>query len=588
MSQREVVFLPLEQSAVVIAPPGHGKTFVMARRIAYLLQDNLVPAPGRILGLTFTNAAAREMMERVRSYLGPVDRVDITTFHSFAYQVLRAYGNLLGIDRKFTVLSARRSEELVTQALQEAYPDWDDLEGNDRHRLLEAFAEWRQEHILRLNDEYVHPSLDGVFTEALRRLRDWMERESALDYDHVLWYARRLLQERPSVLRLLRSTYRCILVDEFQDTNPLQFAILRLLCGGSDGAEDRRTYTPVLILADPKQAIYEFQGAVPANVHCAIKVFECGNPIKLRKNYRTQSPFIRALSTALREPQNADYDTRLGKIPLYIAPDPCTEAEWIVNQVQELINSGVPHDEVAVIARIGGRLDQVRAHLEVRGLPAVFVPDFRSNDIECRYASLFDRLGEIVEAHLETRRRASLKSEFRRLCTEIGLDLQEDDIVRTMYEVAATYDSIENYRVPLWEKVQSFLNEILLEINWGEVIRKAVKGKVFVSSIHGVKGLQFETVIICGLENFCFPTRFTCWPCIRQGHQSVVQKLDQEYRVLYVGITRAISEIYLYASLTGGRNLGPRQVSCLVGRIARFIALQGSDMILNDYLCDHG
>jgi DNA helicase-2/ATP-dependent DNA helicase PcrA len=555
----------------------------MTKRITYLLQDGLVPPPGRILALTFTNAAAREMIDRVRSCIDPVERVDITTFHSFAYQVLRAYGNLLGIDRKFSVLSERKSDELIERAFQETHSSWNELDGDTKRDLFQALGVWKQEHVLKLNERYTSP-LDDLFAAVLRWLRNRMEQEAILDYDHVLWYTRRLFQEKPSVLHLFQSTYRYILVDEFQDTNPLQFAILQFLFENTDG--DQNAHTPVLILADPKQAIYEFQGAVPANVGHAMDILECTEPILLQQNYRTQSAFIRVLSTALREPETVDFDERLGKISLHIAPDPIAEAEWVVSCVQRLIDSGVPYDEVAVLARTNWRLNRVRDLLEERGIPSVFVPDFRAREVENSYSALFERLEQITKER--SKRIASLKQAFERLCVQLGLDLEQDDILRTMYEVATTYDSVEYSGQPLWEKVQSFLNEILLEINWGQVIRRAVRGKVFVSSIHGVKGLEFEAILICGVENFCFPSRFVCWPCTNQGQESVAQQLDQEYRVLYVGITRAISEIHLYAALVGGRDMNrQRRVSCLARRIARFITLDEphTERNLDEFLC---
>ncbi|HEY75754.1 MAG TPA: ATP-dependent helicase [Thermoflexia bacterium] len=589
-SQQRAVFFPLDSSVLIVAPPGHGKTFVMTKRISHLLESGKVKPPARILGLTFTNAAAGEMRERIQGDIGPVENVDITTFHSFCYVVLRAYGNVVGVDRKFTVLTEGKAKESLRSILKSVLeeegtcPPGATQYGDDD--IPDEFAKWCRERILKMDKTYTHLRLQAVFEQMLSRFRQRMLEESLIDYDHLLWYTKVLFEEHPEILELFRGVYRYILVDEFQDTNPLQFKLLELLALGHRGTVRKWPARSVFILADPQQAIYEFQGAVPANVEQAKRVFGCAT-LKLTKNYRTTSPLILSLGAVLRGASTTYAGSELGKVPLFLCPSPTEEAAAVVTQVERLLSEGVPLHEIAILARSGWRLRRVRETLASpsNGIPAVFVPDFSAREIERNHAEIFRALESIIEQREETGR---LVANLNRICRELGITPDEDEVLRIMRQFAARYDAGQYRRAPLWERAQSFLNEVLLEINWGEVIRKVVRDKVFVSTIHGVKGLQFEAVIICGLENFLFPSRYICWPCVHTGRRNVLPQIAEESRILYVGITRSRSQVALYASRLGGKNEDKsRQLCCLLRPITDFLNVHGleSGETLEELLC---
>ena len=290
-NQHKAVFLPFEESAIVEAPPGHGKTFVMARRIEFLIESGYIKAPKKILGLTFTNAAAGEMLDDIKSRImgKPLDLIRVMTFHSFCYKILRAYGNLLGFDRNFQIIS----EVEQTRVLRE-------VSARLSLPLEEAqYSEWRKEVHLKNN-----PNYSSQYSSVASRIYQEYVGElgsAKADYDNLLLKTIELFERFPAVLDSYRSVFQYILVDEFQDTNPLQFKfLLSLVFGNKLSKTEEETVAPVFILADEAQAIYRFQAATPENIKAAKESFNC-TEIKLDVNYRSNSESIINLTKAMRD-----------------------------------------------------------------------------------------------------------------------------------------------------------------------------------------------------------------------------------------------------------------------------------------------
>ena len=289
-NQREAVYLPVSQSVIVEAPPGHGKTFVMAKRINHLIKTGEVKAPKKILGLTFTNAAASEMLDDIKTHVGikDLDALRVLTFHSLAYKILRAYGNLIGIDKNFQIIGEVEQKELIDKSKKDLSLD---LEENE-------YREWMTEVLLKQKKDY-----DSSFAENAKAVHDvyLTKLGEKLDYTSLLVKAIQLLEEIPAVLKMYRSVFRYILVDEFQDPNPLQYKLLSLLALGCDSSSQTEevVQTPVFILADEEQAIFRFQGATPDNIQLAQSDFYC-EKINLEVNYRCKSVGINNLTKAMR------------------------------------------------------------------------------------------------------------------------------------------------------------------------------------------------------------------------------------------------------------------------------------------------
>lgn len=585
--QRKAVYAPVDRSLIVIAPPGCGKTLIMAKRIEYLVRTGAVRPPFKALGLTFTNAAANEMEDRIEKEIPEAKPlVYITNFHSFAYSVLRAYGNKIGIPRKFTVLGEiEKQDRLLTvlskyeQSIKEILelpPEerWEALEKNDK---WQRYKEWNREQVLKCNDSYEDGEKDGLFEKTLDEFRGLMHSQSVLDFDHILYYAYRLMKSHESVLDYYRAAFRYVLVDEFQDTNYLQFRILSLLTSDR-GAFSKYSPAKVFILADPDQAIYEFQGATPENIDKAKELFSC-EEVPLYKDYRFTSEGIKVLKTAISYfIRHRQTPSHLGEIPgdkpSFIAFNNMEkEADFIAREVKRIYEKGVPPHEIGILAFPQYRLKLVKQYLDQEGIDTIFVPDFRQGNIEKKYQKLFKELNNVAKRRTKGR---NLLPVFDEICQK-GFDIEDDEVLQILRKLAMGYDRSQFQRRPLWEKIQLFINEVLLEINWGKVLRERIKDKVFLSTIHGVKGLQFEAIIVCGLERYSFPNWRICDPCYRDLMKPdyLSRELIKNLKIFYVGISRAKEHLVLASSLTS-RNGMYRPISCVLIPFADFLLFEGA------------
>ena len=558
-SQRAAIRQPVNLPTLVIAPPGYGKTYVMTARISYVLQRGYVRPPTRILGLTFTNAAAGEMMDRVRLQITPrlLDSISIMTFHSFCYKALRAYGNYVDVKRNYAVVGEVQRSRILLQLFEKAGVQLDENSPSNTAE-MQAFENWLKERILRLKGAF----LDSDFEELLEDVYEQYLAElgaDSLDFMHILLYARRLFLEFPQVLELYRSAFWYILVDEFQDTNPLQFDLLRLLAHGHPEAERKLPARPVFILADPDQAIYEFQGATPVNVRDAEEAFHC-DVIRLERNHRTKADSIISLSTALRSRSSPTImEQQPQKVQLLVASNPTEEANKIVERIQGYEG---PLHEVCVVAQSSYRLYPVRDVLsrDDVNLPFVFVPDFRSKDVERNYAPVFESLAELTG---QSTGRGRLVTQVRRIFASLSSNWEDDEVLKILSNLAGQYD-YKFGSLSLQDKAREFSNDIMLDINWGDLLRRNVRDKVFLSTIHGVKGLQFEQMHICGLVNYEHVHSSICYPCKWGANRDrYLDELEEPFRTLYVAVTRAQSQLYLYVSRRSANNRSRNPV-CLL------------------------
>lgn len=582
--QKKAVFAPFNQSLIVLAPPGCGKTLLMAKRIEYLIKIGAVVPPFKIMGLTFTNAAANEMRDRVASEVPEAESIAyITNFHSFAYSVLRAYGNVLGISRKFTVLGEIEKDDFLLKIfskhetslkkIMESPPEdrWNQL---PRNEIWNRYKDWSIEKLLKNNKDYIDGEYDNLFKRVLQEFQGELIKSGFLDFDHILWYTYKLLKNNPSTLDYYRASFKYVLVDEFQDTNSLQFRILTLLTAD---LEITLKYPPakVFILADPDQAIYEFQGATPENIEIAKNILRC-KVVELYKDYRFSSEGIKLLKSAISSFMRNRYliDVSANSThdkPSFVAlRNIAEEAQYIIERVKEFQSDTIQLHEIAIISFSQYRLNEVKKLLDQENIDNIFVPDFRSGNIERNYRKLFKGLNNTIKE----RSGGYLYSVFEEVCKSEGFDIESDEVLKVLWKISKGYDRSQFRAKSLWEKNQLFINEVLLEINWGKVLRERVKNKIFLSTIHGVKGLQFEVIIICGLEQNSFPNWRICDPCYRNyaTPDYLKRELLKNLKIFYVGISRSKSHLYLTSALRS--NYGYyRPVTCILNPFIEMLVL---------------
>ncbi len=557
--QRLAVYFPPDRSVIVEAPPGHGKTFVMARRIEHLIQSGYIKEPQKILGLTFTNAAAGEMQDDIKTQtkVENLDLIRVMTFHSLGYKILRAYGNLIGLNRDFKIVGEIDRDNIIKS-----------IANRLKSKITEQqFSEWTREKFLKNHPDYKSSTNDAemqlLYQEYIKELGC-----ARLDYDHLLIGVVNLFKRYRNVLEIYRSTFRYILVDEFQDTNPLQFSVLLVLALGHDGEEISMKLppAPVFILADEQQAIYRFQGATPENIILAKKTFQC-TEITLATNHRSSNESILRITQKLR---GIDVQPASSKVKLTVLPSPKEESLIISERIKSF--QGNLHD-ICVIAQNEYRLIPIRKLLEELKTPYVFVPDFRSKSIQRKYENIFTAISLLPD---QRSFHGKLATRIHDIYKSFGVEENQDEVLRALLTLAVTFDN-RGERAIFSERARQFYNDIFLQIHWGNLLRKTVRNKIFLSTIHGVKGLQFPQVHLCGLSCFEHIHSSICYDQCSFGKNklSLRDAIDDSAKTLYVGISRAQDELYLYS--TEKNEYGKkRKIICILAPYSAFFDITGN------------
>ena len=216
--QKEVVYSDFNASKIISAPPGAGKTTIMAKRINFLIKQDYIKHPYKILALTFSNAAANEMKKKLSNEKTFFEQlVHITTFHGFCFNVLKAYGNYIGLNRNFEMYTFNKTNPRLEHAFE-----YFNLNYN-----VEDFNKWKLNYVLKCKKKY-----DENFLNVLNYYYTLLIENNMIDYDGLLIYTHKLFKNYDNILEYYRSPFKIILVDEFQDTNSLQLKILDLLING--------------------------------------------------------------------------------------------------------------------------------------------------------------------------------------------------------------------------------------------------------------------------------------------------------------------------------------------------------------------
>jgi DNA helicase-2/ATP-dependent DNA helicase PcrA len=346
---------------LVVAGAGSGKTRVLTRRIAWLVSQRKAH-PGSILAITFTNKAAAEMKERVEALVGPRARLMwVSTFHSACVRILRKEIDKLGFKSSFTIYDAADSKRLMTMVIN-------DLDLDPRRYQPGAVLHWVSSHKNELQGpEEVAADTRNKFEEAYaaaysryqQRLRD----ANALDFDDILTMTVDLMATFPEVRETYRRRFRHVLVDEYQDTNHAQYALIHQLCADSleesldEAPGERVPPAELMVVGDADQSIYAFRGANIRNILDFEQDFPDATSILLEQNYRSTQTILNAANAVIghnrgRKPKNLWSDAGMGaKVVGYVADDERDEARFVSGEIDRLTDAGSRPGEVAVFYR---------------------------------------------------------------------------------------------------------------------------------------------------------------------------------------------------------------------------------------------
>ncbi|WP_338591412.1 DNA helicase II [Shewanella khirikhana] len=360
--QREAVAAP-QSSMLVLAGAGSGKTRVLTHRIAWLLQvEN--QSPYSILAVTFTNKAAAEMRERVEKIVGHnTGRMWIGTFHGLAHRLLRTHWQDAGLPQSFQIMDSDDQQRLLKRILKSLNLD----EKQYPPRLVAGYINGKKDQGLRPAHIDAGPfPMEQKLLELYRIYQDSCDRAGLVDFAEILLRAHELWLNKPHLLAHYQDRFRHILVDEFQDTNAIQYAWIRVLAGNSGH---------VMIVGDDDQSIYGWRGAQVENLHRFLKDFPSAQTIRLEQNYRSTGNILKASNELI-----ANNPDRMGKelwtedkdgepISLYCAFNEMDEARFIVGRISDWQDKGGMLGECAILYRSNAQSRVLEEALLHKGLP---------------------------------------------------------------------------------------------------------------------------------------------------------------------------------------------------------------------------
>lgn len=320
---------------LVLAGAGSGKTRVIIERIAYLIKnDNIDPC--KILGLTFTNKAAIEMRQRLAALISPkiAKKVTLCTFHSFCMKILREHIHHLGFTKNFSLYDEKDRNRVITQVVKDFLQE--DKALPSIASLVETISQAKNKG---------HEEFEDTFIKAIYQdLQTAMRAYNALDFDSLIPTALKLLKTNMQVQKSLQESYQYLMIDEYQDTNPVQFELAKILS---------QKHRNLFVVGDDDQSIYGWRGAEIKN----ILEFKADTTIKLEQNYRCHPHILKAANAVIKNNKNRHSKTLwcskedTEKISIFHAPSEEEEATAIVDRIIHFHNQGIAFKDIAILYR---------------------------------------------------------------------------------------------------------------------------------------------------------------------------------------------------------------------------------------------
>ncbi len=588
--QKEVVNLK-KGTYLVISAPGSGKTFMLTNRVANLIEKHDVD-PSSILLLTFTNKAAKEMLERAQKIAEEAKDVEGGTFHSFAYKILKRYCNLIGHDKRFTIIDSSDSKLLIdnirrtlSEHTNKYFPKKAKIAtiisksmntGKDIRETIEEEEDFKGQRyfiddIEKIADKYYQ-------TKKVKRY---------MDFDDLLVNLKLLLEKDEKVRKFLSMKYRYIMIDEVQDLNNTQTDIIRLLC---------YTHVNVLFCGDCMQSIYKFRGSNVKNILNIPNTFPGCKVITIEQNYRSDNQIIdfanKITDNAKEKYSNSSNmysKIHNGDKPFFYRPNGDRQQSiFVTSKVKEYIDKGVPLSEIAILARTGYCSQEIEIILNSMKIPFVkwggksFIEKTHVKDmlsflkvahnkydplawnrvlnygkgigpvaVEKILSNVEDKGLKGMKLYKGTKYESYLKSLYYYVISirkirgvidkvEFCFEYYKNNILEKKYHGQDLVKKIKDIEFLIkiskeYKNVRKFVADLTLDAGND---KKDTKGKVIVSTIHSGKGLEFEIVFVINLIEGKLPSK-------RASYKN--EDIEEERRLFYVACTRAKKYLYLVA-----------------------------------------
>ena len=366
--QREAVFCT-EGPLLMLAGAGSGKTRSLTHRIAYLIEEK-GGAPWNILAITFTNKAAQEMRERVDALVGyGSEDIWISTFHATCSRILRRHIDLLGYDRNFTIYDASDQKSLMKEVLKEMKIDTKQFpERSVMSEISSAKNEYKSP--LDYRNEYGSNFRNQRIADIYEHYQKRLKENNALDFDDLLVKMVDLFQTNPDVLEHYQDRFQYIMVDEYQDTNTVQFLLVSLLA---------KKYRNLCVVGDDDQSIYKFRGANIYNILNFEKVFPDAQVIRLEQNYRSTQNILNAANGVIannkgRKEKKLWTENQKGELVHFKQYDTeYDEADGVVSRINFLAMRGVQYKDMAILYRTNAQSRIFEEKLKQKNIPYAIV-----------------------------------------------------------------------------------------------------------------------------------------------------------------------------------------------------------------------
>ncbi|MFA6458857.1 MAG: UvrD-helicase domain-containing protein [Candidatus Paceibacterota bacterium] len=592
---------------LIIAGAGAGKTRVITHRILNLIRKGVTPH--NILAITFTNKAAKEMKERVESLLEddkdlnlPIsmqERPFVSTFHALGVHILRENSRLIGRTRHFTIYDRSDSKRAVKEAMERSSVDPKKF---DPGSILNKISLAKGEGITRLVYlDHTKDAYEEMIAQIWENYENIMEKDKALDFDDLLLKTAYLLENNVDVRRHYNTIWKYIHIDEYQDTNRVQYKIAKYLTG-----EEHH----ICVVGDADQNIYSWRGATIENILNFEKDYPEATVIVLEKNYRSTKTILDAANMIIeknihRKKKKLYTDSGMGeKISLIVSYTENDEARSIADTARDLITKGVAPRDMAVLYRanfqsrvleeafikknvpyqlLGTRfferkeikdvLSYVRAamnhkegqegdeswgdiariiNVPARGIGKVTLAkilsgrlDLLPDGIRVKINNFFHLLSDIRKEIMEKKPSEAIRFIIRETGIENQLrkgDSEDEERLLNIQElvsVAAQYDTETEKTIDSEQisGIEKMLENAALATDQDELEKNSDAVKLM--TVHSSKGLEFDTVFIAGLEQELFPFQH-----MDENNLSETES-EEERRLFYVALTRAKKKVYL-------------------------------------------
>ena len=600
MNENQLKAILKTQGAVmVIAGAGSGKTRVLTNRIAYLIAEKNV-LESNILAITFTNKAAKEMKERIYSLVGETSKyIWINTFHSMCVRILRQHIDLLGYNKNFTILDTSEQKTIIKNIVKELNLSEDSYQPNNILKIISN----SKNSMISVNEMKAQARFGFMknVAEIYEYYQKYLKKNSVLDFDDLMLKTIVLFEKHPEVLAIYQNKFEYIHVDEYQDTNVIQYKLIKMLS---------EVHNNICVVGDDDQSIYSWRGACSDNIINFEKDYEDVEVIFLDQNYRSNSTILDAANAVIKN--NTDRKDKAlwsenkggDKITVYAATNDKDETDDIAKKILDLKAQDVDYKDIAILYRANylsrsmenscmafgipykliGSLKFLQRQ-EIRDLLAYMNVIVNKNDefslrriinvpkrgigassmakidnyAEQYGLSLFEALKNIdmigvskkiiTNIHLLTQLIEKYSQTEQYLIEDLIVGIYKDSGYESMLKESAdayAESRIENISELVSSAKQfSSMNDNLIDFIsemslTSDADDENEDDSVVLSTVHAAKGLEYRVVFIMGLEENLFPS-------IRDAESSEDErnKMEEERRLAYVAITRAKEKLFM-------------------------------------------